>query len=136
MTLINIEKNKIEIIGKITSISSEKTDINGNKFMFFDLMQNEFYKVKLNDDLIRTYKTVKRLSNKIYIVGYLNSYIKDKQNICYIFPKEIKLVDENNKALYGTDYDGVEVFNGVRCETILATEEEQEEMKNMLKEFE
>lgn len=134
--MINIEKNKIEIIGKITSISYEKTDINGNKFMFFDVMQNEFYKVKLNEDLIRTYKNVIRLSNKIYIVGYLNSYIKDKQNICYIFPKEIKLVDENNKTLYGTDYDGVEVFNGVRCETILATEEEQEEMKNMLKEFE
>ena len=134
--MINIEKNKIEIIRKITSISYEKTDINGNKFMFFDVMQNEFYKVKLNEDLIRTYKNVIRLSNKIYIVGYLNSYIKDKQNICYIFPKEIKLVDENNKALYGTDYDGVEVFNGVRCETILATEEEQEEMKNMLKEFE
>ena len=134
--MINVEKNKIEIIGKITSISYEKTDINGNKFMFFDVMQNEFYKVKLNEDLIRTYKNVIRLSNKIYIVGYLNSYIKDKQNICYIFPKEIKLVDENNKALYGTDYDGVEVFNGVRCETILATEEEQEEMKNMLKEFE
>lgn len=134
--MINIEKNKIEIIGKITSISYEKTDINGNKFMFFDVMQNEFYKVKLNEDLIRTYKNVIRLSNKIYIVGYLNSYIKDKQNICYIFPKEIKLVDENIKALYGTDYDGVEVFNGVRCETILATEEEQEEMKNMLKEFE
>ena len=62
--------------------------------------------------------------------------IKDKQNICYIFPKEIKLVDENNNALYGTDYDGVEVFNGVRCESIIATKEEQEEMKNMLKEFE
>ena len=134
--MINIEKNKIEIIGKITSISYEKTDINGNKFMFFDVMQNEFYKVKLNEDLIRTYKNVIRLSNKIYIVGYLNSYIKDKQNICYIFPKEIKLVDENNKALYGTDDDGVEVFNGVRCESIIATKEEQEEMKNMLKEFE
>lgn len=134
--MINIEKNKIEIIGKITSIFYEKTDINGNKFMFFDIMQNGFYKVKLNEDLIRIYKNVIRLSNKIYIVGYLNSYIKDKQNICYIFPKEIKLVDENNNALYGTDYDGVEVFNGVRCESTLATEEEQEEMKNMLKEFE
>lgn len=134
--MINIEKNKVEIIGKITSISYEKTDINGNKFMFFDVMQNGFYKAKLNEDLIRTYKKVIRLSNKIYIVGYLNSYIKDKQNICYIFPKEIKLVDENNNALYGTDYDGVEVFNGVRCETILVTEEEQEEMKNMLKKFE
>ena len=134
--MINIEKNKIEIIGKITSISYEKTDINGNKFMLFDVMQNEFYKVKLNEDLSRTYKNVIRLSNKIYIVVYLNSYIKDKQNICYIFPKEIKLVDENNNALYGTDYDGVEVFNGVRCESIIANKEEQKEMKNMLKEFE
>ena len=79
--MINIEKNKIEIIGKITSISYEKTDINGNKFMFFDVMQNGFYKVKLNEDLIRIYKNVIRLSNKIYIVGYLNSYFKDKQNI-------------------------------------------------------
>ena len=72
--------------------------------MFFDVMKNGFYKVKLNEDLIRTYKNVIRLSN--------------------------------NTALYGTDYDGVEIFNGVRCESILATEEEQEEMKNMLKEFE
>lgn len=134
--MINIEKNKVELIGTITSIAYERKDINGNKFMFFDVMQNGFYKVKLNEDLIRTYKNVIRVSNRIYIVGYLNSYIKDKQNICYIFPKEIKLVDENGKALYGTDYDGVEVFNGVRCEMIPATKEEQEEMKNMLKEFE
>jgi len=133
--LIIIEKNKVELIGKITSISYEKTDINGKRFMFFDVMQNGFYKVKLNEELIRKYKNVIRISNKIYIVGYLNSYIKDNQNICYIFPKEIKLVDENNKALYGTDYDGVEVFNGVRCESIPATLEEQQEMEDLLSEF-
>ena len=79
--MINIEKNKVELIGTITSIAYERKDINGNKFMFFDVMQNGFYKVKLNEDLIRTYKNVIRVSNRIYIVGYLNSYIKDKQNI-------------------------------------------------------
>ena len=44
--------------------------------MFFDVMQNGFYKVKLNKDLIRTYKNVIRLSNNIYIVVY-NNWKKD-----------------------------------------------------------
>ena len=36
-----INKNKIELIGKITSLSYERQDINGKKFMFFDLVQND-----------------------------------------------------------------------------------------------
>ena len=85
--MLKINRNKIELIGKITSLSYERKDINGKRFMFFDIVQNDkldnnsysssFYKVKLNEELLNKYQDIIKVSNNIYIIGYLNSYLKD-----------------------------------------------------------
>ena len=145
-------KNKIELIGKITSLSYEYYDINKNKFMFFDIVQNNkindlensssFYKIKLSSEMILKYKDIVKISNNVYINGYLNTYQKEKRNIYYIYPKEIKLLDNNYKLENGTkeptisyDTDGVMLWNGTRCEATPPTEEELKEMKNLLSEY-
>ena len=142
----------MELIGKITSLSYERIDIKGNKFRFFDIVQNDkledgsysstFFKVKLTSDLISKYQDLIKVSNNIYINGYLNNYVKDGKTIYYVFPKEIKLLDENYKSnentntpLISYDTDGVMLWHGVRCESQEATPEEIKEMEELLSEF-
>lgn len=149
--MLKINRNKIELIGKITSLSYERKDINGKRFMFFDIVQNDkldndsysssFYKVKLNEELLNKYQDIIKVSNNIYIIGYLNSYLKDNQNIYYIYPKEIKLLDKNYKLedddipMIDYDTDGVMLWHGKRCEAIPPSEEELKEMEDLLSEF-
>jgi len=149
--VLKINRNKIELIGKITSLSYERKDINGKRFMFFDIVQNDkldnnsysssFYKVKLNEELLNKYQDIIKVSNNIYIIGYLNSYLKDNQNIYYIYPKEIKLLDKNYKLedddipMIDYDTDGVMLWHGKRCEAIPPSEEELKEMEDLLSEF-
>lgn len=149
--MLKINRNKIELIGKITSLSYERKDINGKRFMFFDIVQNDkldnnsysssFYKVKLNEDLLNKYQDIIKVSNNIYIIGYLNSYLKDNQNIYYIYPKEIKLLDKNYKLedddipMIDYDTDGVMLWHGKRCEAIPPSEEELKEIEDLLSEF-
>lgn len=149
--MLKINRNKIELIGKITSLSYERKDINGKRFMFFDIVQNDkldnnsysssFYKVKLNEELLNKYQDIIKVSNNIYIIGYLNSYLKDNQNIYYIYPKEIKLLDKNYKLedddipMIDYDTDGIMLWHGKRCEAIPPSEEELKEMEDLLSEF-
>lgn len=149
--MLKINRNKIELIGKITSLSYERKDINGKRFMFFDIIQNDkldnnsysssFYKVKLNEELLNKHQDIIKVSNNIYIIGYLNSYLKDNQNIYYIYPKEIKLLDKNYKLedddipMIDYDTDGVMLWHGKRCEAIPPSEEELKEMEDLLSEF-
>jgi len=140
------------LIGKITSLSYERIDIKGNKFRFFDIVQNDkledgtysstFFKVKLSNDLISKYQDLIKVSNNIYISGYLNNYIKDGKTIYYVYPKDIKLLDENYKSnenndtpMISYDSDGVMLWHGVRCESKEATPEEQAELEALLNDF-
>ena len=137
-------------MGKITSISDIKTDINNNQFMFFDIVQNDelekdiynssFYKIRLNNDLINKYNNILFKGNNIYVNGYLHSYKKDSRLIYYIYPKEIKVLDENfsyeeDIPMISYDTDGVMLWHGKRCEAIPPTKEELEEMEALLNEF-
>lgn len=119
--------------------------------MFFDIVQNDksdnnsysssFYKVKLNEELMNNYQDIIKVSNNIYIIGYLNSYLKNNQNIYYIYPKEIRLLDKNYKLknddmnMIDYDVDGVMLWNGKRCESTPPSKEELEEMEKLLSEF-
>ena len=149
--MLQINKNKIELIGKITSLSYKRQDIKGKNFMFFDIVQNDklddnsysssFYKIKLSEELINKYQDIIKISNNVYIIGYLNSYLKDNKNTYYIFPKEIKLLDKNynlnyeDTPLISYDKDGVMFWHGKRCESIPPSEEESNEMEDLLSEF-
>ena len=139
------------MIGKITSISEIKKDINNNEFMFFDIVQNEyiddnlynssFYKIRLYNNLIKRYQSVLFKGKNIYVSGYLNSYKKDSKVIYYIYPLEIKeldnnyTLDESSSPTISYGPDGVMVWNGKRCESTMCTPEEQKEMEALLSEY-
>ena len=75
--------------------------------------------------------------HKIYIKGYLNSYIdKNKRiqsfiSVTKISEDENSIVTDNNLHIR-YDEDGVMVWNGKKCESGIATEEEINKMKKML----
>lgn len=150
--MLIINKNKVELIGKITSLSYERVDIKGNKFRFFDIVQNDkledgsssssFFKIKLSSDLISKYQDLIKVSNNVYINGYLNNYVKNGKTIYYIFPKEIKLLDENYMSkenddipFISYDTDGVMLWHGKRCESVEPTLEDKKEMEALLNDF-
>lgn len=148
--MLKVNKNKIELIGKITSLSKEFLDINNNKFMFFDIVQNNkinnsqtssYYKIKLSSELMARYKDIIKISNNIYVSGYLNTYLKENRNVYYIFPKVITLLDKNYQLgdlktpTIDYDTDGVMLWNGKRCESTTPTDEELKELETLLNEF-
>lgn len=86
------------------------------------------------------YKDYFVLGNKVYVKGYIDSYI-DKNNVTrtYITVTDIsKSYPEILKGSSGLhiryDPDGMMVWNGKRCESRIATPEEQEEMRRMIAE--
>ena len=119
--------------------------------MFFDIVQNEyiddnlynssFYKIRLYNNLIKRYQSVLFKGKNIYVSGYLNSYKKDSKVIYYIYPLEIKeldnnyTLDESSSPTISYDPDGVMVWNGKRCESIPLAEDELKEMEELLSEF-
>lgn len=119
--------------------------------MFFDIVQNEyiddnlynssFYKIRLYNNLIKRYQSVLFKGKNIYVSGYLNSYKKDSKVIYYIYPLEIKeldnnyTLDESSSPTISYDPDGVMVWNGKRCESTMCTPEEQKEIEALLSEY-
>ena len=119
--------------------------------MFFDLVQNDklqdnsysskYYKIKLTEELINKYKDIIKVSNNVYIKGYLNSYLKDNKNNYYIYPKEIVLLDNHYQLTNSEsprieyDSDGVMLWNGKRCVDEPIDDKELKEMENLLSEF-
>lgn len=121
--------------------------------MFFDIVQNDklkdntyfsnFYKIKLSDTLISKYKDIIKVSNNVYIKGYLNNYIKDNKTIYYVYPKEIIKLDKkyqleelNTKSdIIDYDKDGVMLWNGKRCEATIPTSKQKKDMENLLSEY-
>lgn len=141
----DINYNEIIISGLINNIAdtndkyikfsmvSEKFTTNENKNVYVSLnISRELYNVYLD----YFYK-----GNKVFVKGYLNSYIDRNKNI-KLFISVIDISDNPNNIRNGRsephiryDPDGVMVWNGKRCERELATEEEQEEMKKLLSEY-
>lgn len=78
------------------------------------------------------------MNNKIYIKGYLNSY-SDKNNKIHNYVTITKVDNYdffNGNKTISYDIDGVMLWNGKRCQSKLATEEEIKEMEKQLKEIE
>lgn len=102
-------------------------------------ISNSLSKLKKNKIIIIEYLEYQR---KIYlnpkIVNQENSKVKEKpfqntmeKNFQY---KRKEYKRNNNISLkFDKDYDGVDLWNGKRCEETLATEEEQQEIEKLLK---
>lgn len=141
----DINYNEIIISGLINNI----VDTN-DKYIKFSMVskkfttnetKNVYVSLNISRELYNIYLDYFYKGNKVFVKGYLNSYIDKNKNI-KLFISVIDISDNPNNIRNGRsephiryDPDGVMVWNGKRCESELATEEEQEEMKKLLSEY-
>ena len=133
--------NEVIISGVINNI----TDSN-NQYIKFGLTTIKYDNGKvytslnINRNLYEIYKDFFVKGNKVYIKGYLNSY--SSNNKIQSFITVVDIANNYDDILKGRkaphiryDPDGVMVWNGKRCESISPTEEEQQELDELLKDF-
>ena len=137
--------NEVLISGNINVI----TDTN-DKYIKFSIVtkkytlnecKNVYVSLNISRELYYTFLDYFFKDNKVFIKGYLNSYIsKDSKIGSFITVTEIS--DNPDDILNGRkephiryDPDGVQVWNGTRCESKPPSEEELKEMNNLLSEF-
>lgn len=142
MAYEDINYNEVIISGIINVI----TDTN-NKYIKFGLTidkytLNEDKKVyvslNISRELFNTYQDYFIKGNKVFVKGYLNSYIDQNKKIqSFISVTDISKnpndITTGRKAPHiRYDPDGVMVWNGKRCETIPPTKEEIKEMQEII----
>lgn len=138
---MNVDLNEIIISGIINNITDNNRD-----YIKFDLTTLKYDKNKvysslnINRNLYMTYKDFFVKGTKVFIKGYLNSYITN--NKIQLFITVIDISNNKEDILNGKrephiryDPDGVMVWNGKRCEKEISTKEEQQEMEQLLSEF-
>lgn len=145
MNYEDINYNEVLLSGIINVI----TDTNG-KYIKFGLTTNKYtlnedkkvyVSLNISRDLFNTYQDLFLKGNKVFVKGYLNSYIDQNKKI----QSFITVTDISNNSSDITngrkaphiryDPDGVMVWNGKRCEAIPPTKEELAEMEELLKDF-
>lgn len=145
MNYEDINYNEVIISGVINNI----TDTN-NKYIKFGLTTKKYTNTKNNKvyvslnierNLYEIYKDFFVKGNKAFVKGYLNSY-KDLKNNIQSFISVIDISNNPDNIMNGRkaphiryDPDGVMVWNGKRCERIQPTDEELQEMEDLLKEY-
>lgn len=144
MNYENINFNEVLISGIINVI----TDTNSKYIKFgittskYTLNEDKKVYVSLNisRELFNTYQDYFIKGNKIFVKGYLNSYIDQNKKI-QSFITVTDISNNLNEITTGKKsphirYDhGVMVWNGKRCEAIPPTKEELAEMEKLLKDF-
>lgn len=141
-----VDYNEVIISGNINVIK----DINDNdKYVKFSIVSKK-YSSNSNSKVYISLNIPKELyyenldyffvNSKVFVKGYLNSY--SVNNRMQNFITVTKISDNYDDIVYGRkgpriryDSDGVMVWNGQRCESKKATEEEQKEMEEILKDF-
>ena len=141
---MEIDLNEIIISGTINNVTDNNKD-----YIKFGLTTLKYDKRKvysslnINRNLYTIYKDFFVKGTKVFIKGYLNSYITN--NNIQSFITVIDIADNQKELLNGKngphiriDPDGVEVWNGKRCEAASFEEDDSEylELLEMLKEFE
>lgn len=132
----------ILVHGIITNIK----DNVDNKFIWFDIRKDEYYKdkdgkMKNNPSFfsVRVSKNMKyKLETNIEIIvkGIPKGFVdKNGYRQNYIHATEINgLATNKYDGIISYDTDGVMLWNGKRCESIPMTKEEQEEIDKLIKE--
>ena len=141
----DINYNQIIISGHINNI----TDTN-NQYIKFSMVskkyttsenKNVYVSLNISRELYNIYLDYFEIGKKVFVKGYLNSYIDKNKNI-KLFISVTDISDNPNNIRNGRsephiryDPDGVRVWNGKREEATPMTEEEQQELEELLKEF-
>lgn len=142
MNYEDINYNEIIISGIINNI----TDTN-DKYIKFSMVskkyttnenKNVYVSLNVSRELYNIFKDYFYKDNKVFVKGYLNSYI-DKNKTIKSFITVVDIADNPNNIINGRsephiryDSDGVEVWDGKRTEPNIASEEEQKEMQDMI----
>ena len=141
----DINYNEVLISGIINII----TDTNG-KYIKFGLATNKYtlnedkkvyVSLNISRELFNTYQDLFLKGNKVFVKGYLNSYIDQNKKI-QSFITVTDISNNSNDITNGRksphiryDPDGVMVWNGKRCEAIPPTKEELQEIEDLLSEY-
>ena len=138
---MNVDLIEIIISGIINNITDNNRDYIKFGLTTLKYEKNKVYSsLNINRNLYMTYKDFFIKGTKVFIKGYLNSYITNNKIQLFITVTDIS----NNKEdiLKGKsaphiryDPDGVMVWDGKRCEKEIPTKEEQQEMEQLLSEF-
>ena len=137
--------NKVLISGIINAV----TDTN-DKYIKFGITtrkyttkedKNVYVSLNIERELYHIYKDYFIKGNKIYVKGYLNSYIdRNKKIQSFITVTDVannleEIIKGKKAPHIREDVDGVLIWDGSRCESTPATLEEQKEMENLLSEY-
>lgn len=133
--------NEVMISGTINNIKD--TNDQYIKFSLTTIKYDNgkvYSSLNINRNLYEIYKDFFVKGNKVFIKGYLNSYVLNNKIQSFITVVDISNnyddISKGRKAPHiRYDPDGVMVWNGKRCEIIPPTEEEQKELEELLKDF-
>ena len=141
----DINFNKVLVSGIINAV----TDTN-DKYIKFGITtrkyttkedKNVYVSLNIERELYHIYKDYFIKGNKIYVKGYLNSYIdRNKKIQSFITVTDVannleEIIKGRKAPHIREDVDGVLIWDGSRCESTPATLEEQKEMENLLSEY-
>ena len=145
MNYDDINLNKVLLSGVINGI----IDTN-DKYIKFGITtrkyttmgdKNVYVSLNIVRELYHIYKDYFIKGNKIYVKGYLNSYI-DRNKKIQSFITVTDVANNSEEIIKGRkaphireDVDGVLIWDGSRCESTPATLEEQKKMEEILSEF-
>lgn len=138
---MNVDLNEIIISGIINNITDNNRDYIKFGLTTLKYDKNKVYSsLNINRNLYITYKDFFVKGTKVFIKGYLNSY--SSNNNIKLFITVLDIADNEDELINGrkgphiiVDPDGVEVWNEKREEIISPTEEELEEIGNLLKDY-
>lgn len=138
---MNVDLNEIIISGIINNITDNNRDYIKFGLTTLKYDKNKVYSsLNINRNLYTTYKDFFVKGTKVFIKGYLNSYITNNKIQLFITVTDISnnkedILNDKSASHIRYDPDGVMVWNGKRCEKEIPTEEEQQEMDQLLSEF-
>ncbi len=141
----DINYNEVLISGIINVITD--TD---SKYIKFGLTTNKYalnedkkvyVSLNISRELFNSYQDYFIKGNKVFVKGYLNSYIDQNKKIqSFITVTDISnnsndIIKKRSSPHIRYDPDGVMVWNSKRCESIPPTNKELAEMEELLKDF-
>ena len=138
---MNVDLNEVLISGIINNVTDNNQDY--IKFGLTTLKYDRrkvYASLNINRNLYEIHKDFFVKGTKVFIKGYLNSYITNNKIQSFVTVTDI--ANNQDEIMTGRkgphirlDPDGVEVWDGKRCEAIPPTEEELKEMEELLKEY-
>lgn len=138
---MNVDLNEIIISGIINNITDNNRDYIKFGLITLKYDKNKVYSsLNINRNLYITYKDFFVKGTKVFIKGYLNSYITNNKIQLFITVTDISnnkedILNGKREPHIRYDPDGVMVWDGKRCEKEIPAKEEQQEMEQLLSEF-